>query len=305
MTRILNFGSLNIDHVFRVDTFVQPGETKTTKSQSVNPGGKGLNQSIALARAGAGVLHAGLLGRDGGILRDALSESGVDLSLLRSSDALSGSAVIEVADDGQNRILLYGGSNRLLTEDQIRESLDTLEPGDIVLLQNETNLVGEIIREAAGRGLRPILNAAPADASILRYPLNELSWLIVNEIEGALIAGCDEPSDIFETLCARYPDSGILLTLGSEGSMCRGFGKKLRIGVCPVHPVDTTAAGDCFIGYFLHGLTSGLSIEQTLRLSTAASALCIQSEGASGSIPSLREVREAFDALVVPEVSEL
>ena len=305
MTRILNFGSLNIDHVFRVDTFVQPGETKTTKSQRINPGGKGLNQSIALAKAGARVQHAGLLGRDGEMLRDAMSESGVDLSLLRPTEALSGSAVIEVTDDGQNRILLYGGSNRLLTEEQVRDALDTLEPGDIVLLQNETNLVGEIIREASARGLRPVLNAAPSDASVLRYPLNELSWLIVNEIEGALIAGCEEPSDIFETLCARYPECGILLTLGSEGAMCRGCGKKLRIGVCTVRPVDTTAAGDCFIGFFLYGLTSGLSLEQTLRLSTAASALCIQSEGAAGSIPLFRQVRDAFDSLCVPEVYEL
>ena len=300
--KILNFGSLNIDHVYRVDDFVLPGETKAAKEQSVNCGGKGLNQSIAAAKAGCSVFHAGMLGRDGEMLKAVLSASGVDVSFLRPCTALSGSAVIEVTDDGQNRILLYGGANRMLTPDQVSETLDAFSPDDIVLLQNETNLVGEIISEAAGRGMLTVLNAAPMNEAVRAYPLERLGWLIVNEVEGAAITGRVDSRDVFDALCSAYPSCGILLTLGSEGALCRRKEERCSIGACRVKPIDTTAAGDCFTGYFLHGIASGLPLRDTLRIATAASALCIQKPGASGSIPTPEEIDCSFGALDVPEV---
>ena len=142
---ILNFGSLNIDHVYRVNTFVLPGETKHTKSYSVHSGGKGLNQSIAAARAGSQVFHTGIAGRDGGFLVEMLQAAGVNTSLMQSSPEVSGHAIIQVADSGQNCILLYGGTNQLLTEAYVNLTLDAFGNEVFVLLQNETNLVGEII----------------------------------------------------------------------------------------------------------------------------------------------------------------
>src|SRR5690606_30443443 len=152
--RILNFGSLNIDHVYRVDNFVQPGETKHSKTYMINSGGKGLNQSIAAAKAGSQVFHAGMAGRDGGFLVEKLQAAGVDTSLMQASTEVSGHAIIQVADSGQNCILLYGGTNQLLTEAYIDQTLDAFGNEGLVLLQNETNLVGEIIEKASKKGLK-------------------------------------------------------------------------------------------------------------------------------------------------------
>lgn len=292
--RILNFGSLNIDYVYRVDRFIRPGETKASKSLMVNCGGKGLNQSIAAARAGNTVLHAGLLGRDGTMLRQKLVEKGVDVSLLKSTDGLCGNAIIQVDDAGQNCILLFGGTNRELTVEMIDETLDAFGNEGLVLLQNETNLVGEIIERAAARGLKTALNAAPMDAGVLDYPLDKLDFLLVNEVEGAQIAGCDKEDEILPILAERYPHCGIVLTLGKHGALYHKGDKTWRIGICPVKPVDTTAAGDTFTGYFLYGMLSGMTPAESLQIATVASSLCVQRPGASDSVPEKAEV----DALI-------
>lgn len=305
--RILNYGSMNIDNVYRVDRFVQPGETKATKSLMINCGGKGLNQSIAAARAGNTVLHAGLLGRDGQMLRDKLMQNGVDTSLLLPADTVSGHAIIEVDDAGQNRILLYGGANRALTKAQITRTLDAFDKEGLVLLQNETNLVDEIMQEAKKRGLLVAFNAAPIDEAVKDYPLELLDYLIVNENEGRAIAGCDRDEEILPILTARYPHCGILLTLGKRGALFMREGAGARIGACDVQAVDTTAAGDTFSGYFLYGMLNGVSIKESLRLATAASALCVTRPGASDSVPMRAEVDAAIQTgtLYVPEAEVL
>jgi len=292
--RILNFGSLNIDYVYRVDKFIRPGETKASKSLMVNCGGKGLNQSIAAAKAGNTVFHAGLLGRDGVMLKKKLIEKGVDVSLLRNTDGLCGNAIIQVDDAGQNCILLFGGTNRELTLDMIDETLDAFGNEGLVLLQNETNLVGEIIGRAHARGLKTALNAAPMDAGVLEYPLDLLDFLLVNEVEGREIAGCDSDDEILPILSARYPHCGIVLTLGKRGAIYHKGAHTWRIGICPVKAVDTTAAGDTFTGYFLYGMLNGMSPAEALRLATTASAICVQRPGASDSVPERAEV----DALI-------
>lgn len=182
---ILNFGSLNIDHVYRVDSFVQPGETKHSKAYMVNSGGKGLNQSIAAAKAGGQVLHAGLVGRDGSFLVEKLQAAGVDTALMQASDEVSGHAIIQVADSGQNCILLYGGTNQLLTESYVESALSAFGGEGLVLLQNETNLTALIIQKAAEKGLKVAFNAAPYSDAVNSYPINLLDWLIVNEVEAA------------------------------------------------------------------------------------------------------------------------
>ena len=303
---ILNFGSLNIDHVYRVDTFVLPGETKHTKSYAIHSGGKGLNQSIAAARAGSQVFHAGIAGRDGGFLVEMLQTAGVNTSLMQSSPEVSGHAIIQVADSGQNCILLYGGTNQMLTEDYVDRTLDEFGNEGFVLLQNETNLVGAIIEKAARKGLKVALNAAPYSEAVNTYPINQLDWLIVNEVEGAGIVGGAADESLLQRLAERFPQAGILLTLGSRGAQCFRDGHYASICSCKVQAVDTTAAGDTFSGYFLSGVMQGLSLAETLRLATVASALCIQRPGAANSIPTRAEVEQVLKegTLQAPEVLE-
>ena len=303
---ILNFGSLNIDHVYRVDTFVLPGETKHTKSYAIHSGGKGLNQSIAAARAGSQVFHAGIAGRDGGFLVEMLQAAGVNTSLMQSSPEVSGHAIIQVADSGQNCILLYGGTNQMLTEDYVDRTLDEFGNEGFVLLQNETNLVGAIIEKAARKGLKVALNAAPYSEAVNTYPINQLDWLIVNEVEGAGIVGGAADESLLQRLAERFPQAGILLTLGSRGAQCFRDGHYASIRSCKVQAVDTTAAGDTFSGYFLSGVMQGLSLAETLRLATVASALCVQRPGAANSIPTRAEVEQVLKegTLQAPEVLE-
>lgn len=301
--KILNFGSLNIDYVYRVDSFIRPGETKASKSLSVNCGGKGLNQSVAASRAGCEVFHAGLIGRDGAMLRDKLTEKGVDVSLLKQTDGLCGNAIIQVDDAGQNCILLFGGTNRELTQEMIDATLDMFGNEGLVLLQNETNLVDYIIEQAHSRGLKTALNAAPMEEKVKRYPLDKLDYLLVNEVEGGMLAGCEKEEDILPVLTERYPGMNIVLTLGKHGAFYASGGHVWRIGSCDVNAVDTTAAGDTFTGYFLYGILSGLGEAKTLELATAASALCVQRPGAADSVPARHEVEEIAGSgrLKVPE----
>lgn len=194
MKKIVCLGSLNLDHVYRLDHFVRPGETLGSESYSVGCGGKGLNQSIALARAGAPVMHAGRIGHDGGILRSALEAPGVDVSLLVEGDVPTGPCrSIQVDAKGENAIILYGGANRRITEAEIDAALDAVGDG-ILLLQNEINSLGTVLEKAHARGIRTAFNFAPFDPEDAKtLPLGLLSYLIVNEIEGAGVAGVAEP----------------------------------------------------------------------------------------------------------------
>ena len=190
--KVVNFGSLNIDYTYRVDDFVKPGETKASQSLTVNCGGKGLNQSAALARAGAEVWHAGFVGAEGAFLVEKLRECGANTDFVRTASESTGHAIIQVNDGGQNCILIHAGTNGILTEEYVDEVLSHFAPGDVVLLQNETNLVGEIIEKAARRGLRVAFNAAPMDAKVADYPLDKVDWLFVNETEGAALTGVSD-----------------------------------------------------------------------------------------------------------------
>ena len=295
MARILNFGSLNLDQVYRVDAFVQPGETKSSLSLETHCGGKGLNQSVAAARAGAEVWHAGMIGCDGDMLYEKLRENGVNLSLTERADGVSGHAIIQVDNKGQNCILLYGGTNQALTEDYIDRALAAFGSEGLVLVQNETNLVGTIMQKAHARGLKVAINASPMDEKILTYPLELVDWLVVNEIEGAAIANCEFEVDILPQLAKRYPNMNVLLTLGKRGAICARGQERATNGIYSVKVVDTTAAGDTFLGYFLTEALDGKSLSDALNLATGASSLCVQVMGASDSVPLRSEVLHAIE----------
>ena len=294
---VVNFGSLNIDHVYAVDHFCRAGETIHTKSYTQNAGGKGLNQSIAVSRSGQKVHHAGLLGPEGTRLAELLSGSGVDLRYLKHTDVPPGHAVIQVQPDGQNCIFLYGGSNQAVTPQEIDEVLMQLNAGDYLLLQNEIANLTYLLRAAARRGLRVVLNASPISDELLNADLSGVDWLVVNEIECAAMAGCGDAQAGYETLKQRYPSLGILLTLGSEGSVSWKDGTEVRQCAYPVKAVDTTGAGDTFMGYFVGCLAQGMERQTAMQYASMASAISVTRPGAAASIPLMDEVRAAVETL--------
>jgi ribokinase len=296
MSKILNFGSLNLDYTYTVERFVQAGETISSADMRMFCGGKGLNQSIAMARAGAEVYHAGFVGReDGEILLKTLAVNGVCTSLIEKRDCLSGHAVIQVDAGGQNSILLYGGANQTNTEEYIDYVLAQFEAGDIVVLQNEINLNASIIKKAKQKGLTLALNPSPADKTIAELPLALLDYLILNEVEAASICGTyTDAAGAIATLRAIAPQAAVLLTLGSKGAayMDNKLLQLISQSAFDVPVVDTTAAGDTFMGYFIAQIVNGAVASHALQLAAAAAALAVSKPGAAASIPLLAETLE-------------
>lgn len=296
--KILNFGSLNLDYVYRVAHFVQPGETLSAVSQTVNPGGKGLNQSIALAKAGAAVYHAGCLGIGGEGLKMLLRDCGVNTDFLYSMDVLQGNAVIQVDQSGQNCILLFGGSNQCVTEEQIEATLEQFGAGDWLLLQNEINKLPLIVDCAYERGMKIVLNPSPYNEKLRAVDFSKLAWLLVNEVEAEQISGSRDPEEVWHILHEKYPKLNVLVTLGSEGSMAFTETESERQTAMKVRAVDTTAAGDTFTGYFLAGLTEGQSLSDCMLRATVASAIAVTRAGAAPSIPTRAEVEKSMEGAV-------
>lgn len=291
--RVLNFGSLNIDYTYSLDHIVAPGETITSQHLEVFPGGKGLNQSVALARAGVPVCHAGQVGEDGGMLLQVCQESGVDTSRIRTVGTRTGNAIIQVSAKGQNSIVLYPGANREQTQEYIDQVLEEFGQGDLVLLQNEINLVDYIIQRASQRGMTIALNPSPFDERMLACDLGLVDLFLLNEVEGAQITGHQNPEEILEEMKTRFPKAQVVLTLGKAG-VCYQRGEiRLRHGIYQVPVVDTTAAGDTFTGFFLGSLLRGQPVEEALRLASVASSLAVSRKGASSSIPTWEEVQRA------------
>lgn len=289
--KFLNFGSLNQDMVYSVDHSVRPGETTASSKLEFFCGGKGLNQSIALAKAGARVFHSGCVGTDGDKLVAKLIENGVDASLVKKCDMPSGHAIIQVDKNGQNSILLFGGANNRISEKQIDEVLSNFESGDRIFLQNEINNIDKIISAASEKGMEIVFNPSPFGAEILSYPLDKIDWFIVNETEAHELTKESDPDKILSVFSEKYPSANVLLTLGSDGSLCRADGKTYRQEIFNVPVADTTAAGDTFLGFFF-ALLDDLGIADALRYASAASAVAVSRNGASSSIPKLSEVKD-------------
>lgn len=292
--RVLNFGSLNLDYVYQVDHFVRPGETLSAASRVVKNGGKGLNQSIALARAGANVAHAGCIGAGGEPLKALLEREGVDTAKLITADEMQGHTVIQVNRDGENCILLYGGSNQCVTEAQIADTLSAFAAGDWLVLQNEINNLPAIVDAAYEKGMVIALNPSPYDAKLDAVDFGKISWLLVNEVEAGQISGSDDPQAAWDRLHARYPKLSVLITLGSAGSVAYrvkdGGVETARQEAFRVKAVDTTAAGDTYTGYFIAGLMDGEPLQACMRRASKASSISVTRLGAADSIPFKRDV---------------
>lgn len=288
--KVLNFGSLNLDYVYRVDHFVQPGETLHAMSQEVNCGGKGLNQSIALARAGANVYHAGCVGVGGERLIQKLEANHVDVTYIEHVEELQGNAIIQVDKSGENSILLFGGSNQVICPEQIAKVLTDFREGDYIILQNETSCLEEMISYAAQKKMKIVLNPSPFEESLRNLDYNAVSWLLVNEVEAAQISGEAQPEAAWNVMHKRFPSLNMVITMGSAGSVCYMPDEVFVQPAYKVEAVDTTAAGDTFTGYFLASIMMGKPIPVCMERAAKASAISVQRYGAADSIPAAEEV---------------
>ena len=298
MPKVLNFGSLNLDYVYQVSHFVKPGETLSAVSQTINAGGKGLNQSVALAKAGAKVFHAGCLGIGGEKLEKILREYGVDTSFLLPVNQIQGNAVIQVTPFGENSIVLFGGSNQCISEEQVNNTLSSFGEGDFLVLQNEINNLPMIIDKARAIGMVIFLNPSPFDDRLDQVDFGKLDWLLVNEIEAEQLTGENTPAAVWQNVHNRYPKLSLLLTRGSQGSFAFRVNKadleKEYQQAYPVKAVDTTGAGDTYTGFFISSLMNNLPLTECMRRASTAAAISVTRSGAARSIPSAEEVEKAI-----------
>lgn len=293
--KVLNFGSLNIDYVYDVDSFVSKGETIASTALNVFSGGKGLNQSLALARAGARVYHAGMVGEDGKFLIDILKDSGVDTSNIAvSKDIRTGNAIIQKDKSGDNCIILFGGANRAVTKEFADKVLSSFDEGDFLVLQNEISNLPYIVESAHKKGMKIVLNPSPMNAEIDKLDLSHIDYFMLNETEAYAITKENEPDPKkrLELLRKRFPSAGILITLGENGSIYCDGDNIITQKAAKVDVVDTTAAGDTFSGYFIEGLLKKEDIKTVLKRSSAASGIAVSRRGAAPSIPYRKEVDE-------------
>lgn len=288
--RILCFGSLNIDHVYRVEQFVAPGQTLSAISYQKNAGGKGLNQSIALARAGAPVCHAGQIGEDGRFLAELLQKEGVEISSLAVTDLPTGHAIIQVEPGGQNCILVCAGANGAVPAHYMEGVFSRFGADDWLLLQNEVAGLPTLLSLAKDRGMRVILNPSPITPDLQAADLSAVDTFILNETEGMALTGKREPEAILERLSARYPTAEVVLTLGAQGAYWQSGDERCFCPSRKVTAVDTTAAGDTFTGYFLACRMEGKGARTSLGLAAKAAAIAVTRPGAAASIPYRDEI---------------
>ena len=292
--RVLNIGSMNLDLVYSVDHIVQPGETEASFALDTFLGGKGLNQSMALAKAGVEVYQGGMIGEDGQVFLDACAEYGVKADYIRTVPGKSGHAVIQRDKNAQNCILLYGGANQMLTEEYVDSVLANFEAGDILLLQNEVNQMPYIVEKAYGKGMQIALNPSPFNEKLSAVDMAKIAIFLLNEVEGNQVTGLTDPDEIIAEMLRRFPKAKIVLTLGKDGAVYADAEQKHFQPIFKVQAVDTTAAGDTFTGYFLAGLLSGLPVPEILKMSAKASSIAVTRAGAVPSIPYRDEVLSAL-----------
>ena len=296
--KILSFGSLNIDYVYKVPHFVKKGETLSAEELNVYTGGKGLNQSIALARAGVETYQAGAIGTDGMFLLEQLKEAGVKTDLVKIlDDVRTGNAIIQNDEEGDNCIILFGGANQAISKEQVDEVFEHFKNEDYLLIQNEINELSYIVEKAKEEGMKIILNPSPMNEKIMKLPLDQIDYFILNEIEAMQILEMDKPEEIdgkyiASLLHERFKDATIVLTLGSEGSVCISDDEYIEQSIYKVKAIDTTAAGDTYTGYFIAGILKGKTIKESMDIASKASAIAVTRQGAAPSIPVLEEVEE-------------
>ncbi len=282
MTTVYNIGSINIDHRYALEHFPAPGETLAASAYTRSLGGKGCNQSVALARAGAHVAHVGAIGPGDEWIEDTLRAEGIDTRHVARISTETGHAIVMVERSGENSILIHPGANRALSAEQVESALRSASPGDWALCQCETNRVGETLSLARELGLRTAFNPAPFSAAVVA-DLPGLDLLVVNALEADSLAGA------LGCAVEAIPVAMLVVTRGGDGCSTYCDGQRLDVPAFPVVATDTTCAGDTFIGYALAGLAAGADLAATLRLASAAAAICVTRPGAVDAIPARAE----------------
>jgi ribokinase len=297
MTDILVIGSLNADLVVRAPRFPAPGETISGDDLAIIPGGKGANQAVAAARQGASVSMLGRVGRDsfGDFLLDNLKTNHVDTSLVQRDDAATGTAIIVVDSKGQNSIVLSPGANGQVSPADITPA-SFLDP-KLVLLQLEIPIESVIhaTARAKARGVRVLLNPAPA-RPLPDELIAQVDFLVPNETELSLLTGMPVTDIISAESAARMllakGARTIIVTLGASGALIVTARMATHIPAFQVNVVDTTAAGDAFIGGFASGLLRGFALEDAVLYGNACGALAATKFGAQPSLPTAEEVKK-------------
>lgn len=300
---IVVFGSVALDLVTNVERIPGPGESLLCDSYSPVPGSKGGNQALAARRAGAKVTHVATVGTDANadLALAMLKEANVNLAhVARTPTLATGVCMVTVADDGENTVVVAAGANRATRVDQLRAV--EFGAGDTLILQMEVRPddVFAAVRLARERGARSVLNVAPA-APIPADVLRDLDVLVMNEHEAQIVAGAlslnaTQPEDIAATLQAEFGCTP-LITLGEKGALaCTDNGQMIRKPAPMARVVDTTGAGDSFIGAFCAALDSGLSLSAAMDWGVAAGSLCCEVAGAQPSIPNRASITKKFAA---------
>jgi ribokinase len=294
---IVVFGSINIDLVVPVERLPRPGETVLGPGYTLVPGGKGANQALAAARAGGSVRMAGRVGRDGfaDLALAELAAAGVDLSAVERDALPTGCALIPVERGGQNLIVVAAGANGTAAARQVADAW--LAPGTLVMLQMEVPPAENwrLVERAKARGARVLLNCAPA-AEVPRAVLAALDWLVVNESEAELLARglslpAPDPRAAGRAIAAAV-NTTVIVTLGGEGAVAFAGAEAWTVGALPVEPLDTTAAGDAFVGAFAAAIDAGAGLPAALHRAGVAGGLACTVAGAQPSLPA----KNAIDA---------
>lgn len=292
MADIYSYGSINVDHIYQVPHLVAPGETLASTAYTRVLGGKGANQSIALARAGASVRHIGRFGAGDEWVLEPLQQAGVDCSSVSAIDGPSGHAIIQVDSQAENNIILFSGANHSFVSDELELLLANANSTDWLLLQNECSCTEQMIRAAVAKGMQVAYNPSPMTPETTSLPLELLSLLVVNEVEvGQLLdVSSEDRQAIIAAIRERLPSTKVVVTFGAQGAMWVDAEQVFEVPAQKVEALDTTAAGDTFLGFLLAGLCQDMAPRQAVELGSRASAIAVQRLGASVSIPSLDEL---------------
>jgi ribokinase len=296
--RILVLGSLNLDLVLQAPRLPEAGETLASEGSASHCGGKGANQAVACARLGAAVSMIGRIGADpaGALLRDALAVAGIGHDgVLTTPDVASGTAVILLTPDRQNRIVLAAGANALLSEADVAAQAERFNTTDLLLCQLEVPLqtVAAAVARAADSRVPVLLNPAPARV-LPSALLAQVDYLIPNETEAALLTGLPvDGSESAGEAAAALREQGartVIVTLGAAGILIADARGTRHVPALPADVVDTTAAGDAFIGGFATGIGEGLDVDAAAALGQRAARLCVGRAGAQAALPYRREL---------------
>lgn len=302
MNKVTVLGSLNVDTILKVQRLPKPGETLQIISKQNAGGGKGANQGIAAARSNAQTSFIGKIGKDenGKMMCEVLRSAGIDITNVTTASSGTGQAFILLQKNGENSILVYGGANQELTAADVQKAKNKIVNSDFLVTQFETPLECAIegFKIAKNAGVATILNPAPAK-KIPTELMQNVDLITPNETEAELLTGIKVIDEKTQCLAAEklleFGAKNVIITLGSKGAFYQTKNERGFVPAFRVDAVDTTAAGDTFLGVLSSQLDKDFSnIKEAIKFANKASALAVQKLGAIPSIPSYKEIKRSL-----------